>query len=928
MIINNTKYFVDRIVVLLMLATVGCTTLEVQEDSPALISPPSSIGTKENAQARWAYEMAMIASPRTGRLPVGIDRFEREFMTRVTSANQSSRTSESAVSWESLGPINVGGRTRALAVDLGDESIFLAGGISGGVWKSTDAGGSWKRTSPVSIINSVTCLAQDPTDGYRQNWYFGTGELRGNSARAEGAPYRGNGIFKSTDNGETWSALPSTQSAGGDLFSEGVFDNPFNYAWNMVINPSLIGEGEIYVAIYGGIVRSVDGGISWQTVLGEDLITSPLDDLNEAQAPYYTNVVKASNGRLYASLSTTTSLAIPYEGAGIYTSSNGVTWVRVVSYTNVDRVVMDVADQNGNLLYIYATRNDGNFLFQYNRQSGQLIELSDNLPDGEGIEALDSQSSYNMVLRVYPDNPNIIFLGGTNLYRSTDGFTSKSNIRHIGGYHPDGSFEAYDGHHPDQHALVFLPSDSKKLLSGSDGGVRFSSNALADSVIWTTKNNGYVTSQFYAAALSKDRGDFRVVGGMQDNGSYFKPGKNIGVSNWTRLIGGDGAYCATTPDSRYWYISFQEANIFRISVNSNNKISAFAQVNPVGGSDYLFINPFVLDPNNYNRMYLAGGRVLWRNDNLLQIPSGVQEPTAYNWFKMTYTTGEEQITALDVSLTPANIVYFGNRAGELYKVEDAHEVNGKLTKLASLDSGYVSSVSIDPLNADHIMFTYSNYNIQSVFVSKDGGATIEAVGGNLEENTDGSGYGPSVRCSKIIPLVDGKYEYFVGTSSGLFRAKTLDGHATKWSQTGEITIGRSVVRSLDYRPSDGFLLAATHGNGVYIGKVEDTNPYTPPSYNEGYYVDKVFPNPFSDQVTLSIRIPRDGDISIRIVDLMGRTVKHILMEKQFAGNLTAQWRGEQINGSTANPGTYCYQVLYEGKVKSGKIVFLGRQSAS
>ena len=133
------------------------------------------------------------------------------------------RIGVSKTDWKKRGPYNVGGRTRALAVDISDENVLLAGGVSGGMWRSTDGGQNWSKTTKPEQLHSVTTIAQDLRTGKNSIWYYGTGEYTGNSAIGGGnnAYFSGDGIFKSTDGGENWkeisggsSGFPDTEGTG------------------------------------------------------------------------------------------------------------------------------------------------------------------------------------------------------------------------------------------------------------------------------------------------------------------------------------------------------------------------------------------------------------------------------------------------------------------------------------------------------------------------------------------------------------------------------------------------------------------------------------------------------------------------------------------------------------------------------------------
>ena len=132
--------------------------------------------------------------------------------------------------------------------------------------------------------------------------------------------------------------------------------------------------------------------------------------------------------------------------------------------------------------------------------------MSSSIPANQptSFDNFNSQGGYDLLIKVHPLDPNTIYIGGTNLWRSTDGFTTSNNTMIVGGYQigsseGDGNWGVYENHHPDQHDLLFLPSNNNVILSATDGGVYKSYDSFADTVEWESLNNGYYTSQLYAA---------------------------------------------------------------------------------------------------------------------------------------------------------------------------------------------------------------------------------------------------------------------------------------------------------------------------------------------------------------------------------------------------------------------------------------------
>lgn len=221
---------------------------------------PDYPNTPEDREARMQYLQRMLINPKTRQIPENIREKELNFVyssqarllpvfrkAPLESGNQPLALSGQDANWQQRGPFNVGGRTRALAMDLNNENILLAGGVSGGMWRSIDGGASWIKTTDNSELQSVSCIAQDPRVGQTNVWYYGTGELTGNSASGGLAPFRGDGIYKSTDNGVTWTLLPNT--GGGEPQS---FNSVFQYVWNILVDPL---NGDVYAATFGGCLE-------------------------------------------------------------------------------------------------------------------------------------------------------------------------------------------------------------------------------------------------------------------------------------------------------------------------------------------------------------------------------------------------------------------------------------------------------------------------------------------------------------------------------------------------------------------------------------------------------------------------------------------------------------------------------------------------
>lgn len=912
-------------------------TILFDENQIELIESPASIGIPENPQARLDYELAMIKDPQTGKPIPDHRKKEIQFIEKSKKSNFASKVETQ--NWRSLGPINVGGRTRGFQMDVLDRETLLAGSVNGGVWKSEDFGQSWKRTSGLLQNMDVTSLVQDTRPGKENTWYYGTGELRGNTGRSGSALVRGDGIFKSTDNGESWESLSAT--AGG---ISSVFNNQFQYIWNLAVNTSRSDINEVIAATYGGILRSIDGGQTWEVVLGENLNNQALD-LNTENAPFYTDIHITNDGKYFATLSSVSVQNI-YQDFGFYYSEDGINWQEITPQNfppQTERTVISTA-KNENIAYFLTTFDDNDFLWKLDFTNGAFdwTNLTANIPEFDVDQGeFDTQGSFNMLVAIDPENTNIVYLGGTNLYRSTDGFTTDRNTNWIGGYTPEGGAARYENHHPDQHVLRFLPENPNVLLSVNDAGVFITQDAAADEVAWSPLNNGYITTQFYTVAMQKDDDNDFIIGGLQDNGTYIRPNSPRPI--WSRFFGGDGAFCYITKENRYWYFSFQNSRIFRVTVrNSDLSVTGFARVDPVNGGDgaidYLFINPFIIDPQEENVMYLAGGDRIWRNDNLEQIPVGSNDPATRNWNQLnnsvtvestggSITRFDGQVTALDIAKEEiGDKLYYGTSSGKLFKIRNPRTNISQVDDITSVEfplEGYIANITVNEDNPQEVLVVFSNHNVRSLFRSTNGGSSFQHISGNLEENNDGSGNGPSVRWVEVAPLADGSNKYFVGTSAGLFSTDQINGDNTIWVQEGADVIGNAVIRMMDYRPFDGRLVVATHGNGVFETAIENQKLPANQTGEFGFGIESIYPNPLTStdgSSRIIYTIPETGAVKIDVFQSTGQLVTTLIWNIQAKGRNQIFWDGTNNTGSPVPNGVYFFRIRYSTEKLGGRLI--------
>jgi photosystem II stability/assembly factor-like uncharacterized protein len=906
----------------------GCAIIAGQRGAhcPDLFAgDPEGIGTEDDDNARSNYELMMLRDPATGKIPDNIRQRELAFAATLPSDRYlaGGRTT-AGEGWVSRGPWNVGGRTRAFAIDITNETTLIAGTTSGSMYRSTDAGATWHTTTPSNMYKGATCLSQDKRPGHTNVWYYGTGESYGGSAEGYGAEYFGQGVYKSVDGGVTWDTLHSTRSyhtSSHDIWGD--------YIWNIVTDPSDMAHDVVYAAAVGGIYRSADGGTTWTAVVAGYVVSSPF-------TANFADVAVTSTGVVYATISSDA-------GAGaIFRSTDGTTFTDITPASfphSFNRLKIGISPSDESQVYIlgntpsygkayinYVGQAEWNSLWKYKYLSGDgsgvgglWSNRSQNLPStGTVFDKFTCQGSYDLVVKVKPNDTNIVFIGGTNLYRSTTGFADSVNTTYLGGYQYHATLPVvnlYLNHHPDQHELVFLPSNPNRMYSSNDGGVFYTNDNTVQNTIWTSLNNGYVTSMFYTCAIDHATKSDIIIGGAQDNGSWFTNSTNP-VSPWVTPRGGDGSFCAIADSSKAYYFSTQLGKVGKLKLNAAGHVDSGARIDPAGGKGYLFINPFVLDPNNNNIMYLGGGKFLWRNNNLAGIPyANNYDSISTNWYRFpdsNLTSAPYYISALAACKTPANRVYIGTSNRKIYRLDSADvatRVYHNITPGTFPTSGgtyypFIVNIAVDPTNGNNAMVVFSNYGLISLFYTSDGGLTWSKCAGNLEVfKATGAGDGPSCRYASIIP-VSGGTVYLVGTSVGLFATTKLNDTGTVWVQQGATTIGSSVIEMIDYRASDGLVVVATHSGGMYSTHITSTGDVTgigdvaPPVKQFSF---NTYPNPFRTDATLEFNLPESGHVVMQVYDQMGRLVRTVADEQMEAG----EHRYTLPAGSLATGLYYC-----------------------
>lgn len=882
---------------------------------PAVSSAPGGAQAGPNEAAE--FHAAQRLPPGANELPVD-HLWEALLEIRAREADLASRDGGppgDIQGWMAIGPGNIGGRTRALAIDPADPDILYAAGVSGGIFKSTDGGASWSPLDDQMLNLAVCTIALDPADP--EVLYAGTGEGFGLLSFV-----RGLGIFKSTDGGTSWTQLPATspRTAGP----------AFHYVSRIVISPN--DPNRIYAGTRYGVYRSLDGGGSWSVVLAN---------------PRYLAVTPATNGCTQGCL----DLAVRsdrspdvlfaafglWEADGLFRSDDGGdTWTGYPTPPQQGRMAIAIAPSDNNRIYVSMAENPT--LGQY----GRLVDLW-RADDGATFQSvLDlkhpfgpwlfsvvayatgcvedhqvySQGWYDQVLAVDPLDPDVLWLGGIDLYRSDDGGATFG----LAGYWFFGNEDPpHPNHiHADHHAVVFHPDydgvTNQVMYVGNDGGVYRTVNARAatsqeecpiDSlpgpfpgIVWENLNSGYAVTQFYHGDVARDRVMF--AGGSQDNGT--SQALSAGTPNsWKRILGGDGGYVAIDPTNGDRIFASTEG-FPAIYVSTDGGGSFVEATNGITDADGLFITPLAMDLSDPDVLWTGGSRP-WRTTD-----------GAASW----EVAGPDlpvtsRISAVGIAPSDGNVVYLGFENGYL-----ARTVNGLSPLPAwSMAGGprigaWVSSIAVDPADPDVAYCGYSNYSGSHIYRTLDGGAAWASI--------DGIGLigMPDIPVHDIAIRPGDSQQLYAGTELGVFASD--DGGAT-WNPANS-GMAHTVVEALVFRDPQT-LVAFTYGRGAFIASLdpEASGIAQEDSAPAGAGPTLVAsPSPSHERVTLRASLPRAGRARLVVHDVPGRRVATVFDGPHPAGTITRTWDGRDDHGAPVPPGVYFASLETGGATKTAKIV--------
>jgi photosystem II stability/assembly factor-like uncharacterized protein len=738
--------------------------------------------------------------------------------------SMSGETMAKLPAWEFLGPGNVAGRMRGFVIDPTNPNIMYVAGVSGGVWKTTDAGRTWATATDELANIAFNSLAMNPANP--EVIYGGTGEgYFREDVRGTGLPLRGAGIFVTTDAGATWSRLPSTEA------------EDFYWVNDLVI--SRLDPRRIYAATRTGVWRSTDEGLTWTRVLATTVRGGCLDLAMRSDT---------SSDYIFASCGTLEQATVyrcrAAEGTGA--------WESVLAEAGMGRTTLAIAPSDQRVIYALAASNVSlgpnpynQGLFAVFRSSAEGARGSwtaqvrgtnanplNNLILTNPVAAnyvrcgWDDQDVYvNMgwycnVIAVDPADPNIVWAAGVDLFRSNDAGRTWGIASYWWANPTDSSYV-----HADQHNIVFHPGYDGRLnqtmFTACDGGVYRTDQARltvgldaddlcqpqASRIRFYSLNHALGVTQFYHGAVFP--GAKRYLGGTQDNGTVLGSDQS-GPERWSWIYGGDGGYAAIDPTNpAVIYVQSQGFDLQKSTDGGNT--FRWSRSGVSNSESFLFIAPFTMDPNDPQKLW-AGGFQLWRSTN--GATSWVAASAAFDW--------SSKASAIAVAPGNSERVVVGTNSGTILYSDTALSSTGSTSWSRSQPrQGFVTWVAFDPADTNVVYATYGGFGGSHLYRSRDGGQSFESIG------TEGSSPIPDVPVHCVLVDPGRSARLFLGTDIGVFVSED-GGESWEAENTGFATAVTEFLTLATGDDGSRYLFAFTHGRGAWRVRLPADEP-TPPS---------------------------------------------------------------------------------------------------
>jgi len=692
-----------------------------------------------------------------------------------------------------IGPAFASGRIADIAIHPEDPETWYVAVGSGGVWKTDNAGTTWKPIFDDQPSYSTGCVTIDPTNPH--TIWVGTGENVG--GRHVGY---GDGIYKSTDGGKSWKNMGLKAS---------------EHISRIIVHPD--NSQVIWVAVQGplwnkggerGLYKSTDGGETWTKTLGDEEWTGVTEIVIDPRNPAV----------LYAATWDRHRTVAAYlgggPGTGLHKSTDGgETWEKLskgLPTSNMGKIGLAISPLKPDVLYA---------AIELDRREGAVYRSTDRGASWEKRSNTVSGATgphYYQELYASPHHFDEIYLMDVRIQVSYDGGKSFERLQE-------------EEKHSDNHAIAFRHDDPDYLLIGTDGGV-YESYDKAQT--WHFFDNLPIT-QYYKVAVDDAEPFYWVYGGTQDNGSHGGPSRTDtyhGIRNaeWIKTLGADGHQSATEPGNpNIMYAETQQGGLHRVDRITGEQV--YIQPQPEAGEDYERFNwdaPIVVSSHDPTRLYFASQRV-WRSDNRgdsweaisgdltrdeerLSLPIMGKQQSWDNPWDVNAMSTYNTITSLAESPIEPDLIYAGTDDGIIQVTENGGEAWRKIP-VSSLpgvpERAFVNDIRADLFDANTVYVALDHHKegdfAPYLFKSTDKGQSWTDISGDIPDRT------------LIWRLVQDHVKpelLFAATEFGIYA--TMDG-GDQWIKLkgGVPTIS---FRDITIQRRENDLVAASFGRGFFI----------------------------------------------------------------------------------------------------------------
>jgi photosystem II stability/assembly factor-like uncharacterized protein len=705
----------------------------------------------------------------------------------------------SALKWRGVSTGFASGRISDIAIHPENEHVWYVTAGSGGVWKTENAGVTWRPIFDNQSSYSIGNIALAPSNP--SVVWVGTGEDVG--GRHVGF---GDGIYKSTDGGDSWKHMGLKNS---------------EHISTIIIHPD--NENIVWVAVQGplwskggerGLYKTTDGGENWNKVLGDDEWVGVTDIVIDPRNP---DVLYAATWQRHR---TVAAYMGGGPGSGLHKSTDGgENWKALkngIPSSNLGKIGLAISPQNPDIVYaaIELDRTKGG-LFMSDDQGERWTKMSDMVSGGTGPH-------YYQELYASPHHFGRIYLMNVRTIVSDDHGKTYSNL-------PERN------KHSDNHALAFRSNDPDYLLIGTDGGVY---ETFDHGNNWRYLDNLPLT-QYYKIAVDDELPFYNLYGGTQDNGTHEGPSatdlsEGIRNADWKHILFADGHDTATEPgNANIVYGETQEGGLHRIDRKTGTV--TFIQPQPLEGEDYERYNwdaPILVSPHKPTRLYFASHRVwksedrgdswtpisgdLTRDQERISLPIMGRTQSWDNAWDVNAMSNYNTITSLGESPLQEGLLYVGTDDGIIQVSENGGASWSKI-EVGSIKgipaTAFVNDIRADLHDVNTVYAALDNHKYGDfspyLIKSSNRGKSWQLISGDLPERH---------LVWRMVQDHVAPNLLFAATEFGVYF--TVDG-GTEWMKlsAGMPTIS---VRDITIQQRENDLVAASFGRGYYI--LDDISP--------------------------------------------------------------------------------------------------------